>query len=182
MIYRGSGDWGPGKGSNLTPEEVDQNFWEIEQRLAALEAYSGAADAITNVTISGSLLTIYTTSNPDGFPVVLAIPRIAGSETVAVSSYEAVLSDALKMLVFTNAGGCSFNIPADADVEFPDDTEIHVLQYAAGQVAIVSDSAVTISAPASFDLLTAEQGSVVTLKKIGPDEWIAFGDLALVSA
>ncbi|MBX9757201.1 MAG: hypothetical protein K2Y29_00380 [Beijerinckiaceae bacterium] len=181
MIYRGSGDWGPGKGSNLTAAEVDANFWEIEQRLAALETYAGAAETITNIEISGSVLTIFT-SNGGEYPVTLAIPRIASSVDVSGATYEPALGDANKYLRFTNAAGCDVTLPDDATVEFPLSTELHVRQAAAGIVTIGAASGVTINIEAGFDAATSAQGALVTLKKVGPDEWDLFGRLLVTSA
>jgi hypothetical protein len=41
LTYRTAGAWGSGKGSNLTPYEVDLNFWSLDQRAAALEESDG---------------------------------------------------------------------------------------------------------------------------------------------
>ena len=37
ITYRTSGAWGPGKGSNLAPAEVDGNFYDVDQRISAFE-------------------------------------------------------------------------------------------------------------------------------------------------
>lgn len=58
IIYRTAGAWGAGKGSNLTPAEVDGNFWDHEQRLLALEGAS-APVSISNIIKIGSQLTIF---------------------------------------------------------------------------------------------------------------------------
>jgi hypothetical protein len=38
LLYRTAGAWGAGKGSNLTPAEVDQNFYDLEQAVETLAA------------------------------------------------------------------------------------------------------------------------------------------------
>ena len=61
MLYRTQdlARWGAGKGSNLLPVEIDENNWEIEGRLQAVEAAAGeAANGIANVTVTGSQMTV----------------------------------------------------------------------------------------------------------------------------
>ncbi len=43
IIYRttNASEWGSGKGSNLTPEQVDNNFWEVQKAIAAIEIKEG---------------------------------------------------------------------------------------------------------------------------------------------
>jgi len=53
--------WGVGKGANLTPAEVDGNFWDLDQRTAALEASSPEPVGIAQVTVTGSTFTIVLT-------------------------------------------------------------------------------------------------------------------------
>lgn len=38
VTYRTAGSWGAGKGANLTPTEVDENFNELDTRIDAIEA------------------------------------------------------------------------------------------------------------------------------------------------
>ena len=56
MLYRTTDNdkWGAGKGSNLNPGEVDNNFYNADQRLAALENDPPTAVSISNITIAGS--------------------------------------------------------------------------------------------------------------------------------
>jgi hypothetical protein len=53
--------WGSGKGSDLTPAEVDINFWDIIQRLITLEALPDAAAGIDHFTVSGTQFTVVMT-------------------------------------------------------------------------------------------------------------------------
>lgn len=48
------GKWGTGKGSNLTPTEVDLNFWELYSRLKDLEDNPPVPVMITSITVIGS--------------------------------------------------------------------------------------------------------------------------------
>lgn len=59
IIYRTAGDWGAGKGANLTPAEVDGNFRHLDQRVSGLETNPPTPAAISNIVVSGSQFTIY---------------------------------------------------------------------------------------------------------------------------
>lgn len=59
IVYRTAGDWGAGKGSNLTPAEVDENFYDLHGRVDTLETTPPTPNEITNITQSGSQLTIH---------------------------------------------------------------------------------------------------------------------------
>lgn len=50
--------WGAGKGANLTPVEVDENFWDLLQRLQAVEENPAQPVQIGNITVSGNRMTI----------------------------------------------------------------------------------------------------------------------------
>lgn len=66
--------WGPGKGSNLSPTEIDNNFWEIVQEFASL--VSNAAISIDEITDNGDgTLSIKLTDNSIQGP--FAIPATA---------------------------------------------------------------------------------------------------------
>lgn len=177
IIYRTSGTWGAGKGSNLTAAEVDGNFYDLEERVETLETYGATAESITNVTSSGSTITFYTSSGAQ-YTVTVSVPRIATVQTVSGTTFEPTLAEADRYLRFTNAAGCTVNLPDNASAAFPTGTEIHLRQAAAGTVYITSDSGVTVNGIDGYELQTAVQGSVVTCKKVGQDEWDVFGMLA----
>lgn len=69
IVYRTAGAWGAGKGSRLTASEVDGNFYDHEQRIAAAEAAIPAANkSIDTIDVSGALMTItYTDTTTDEF-------------------------------------------------------------------------------------------------------------------
>lgn len=48
------GKWGTGKGSNLTPAEADNDFWELYTRLKSLEDSPPSPVNITSITVIGS--------------------------------------------------------------------------------------------------------------------------------
>jgi hypothetical protein len=50
--------WGAGKGANLTPHEVDENFWDLLQRLLAVEENPAQPAQIGDIQIVGNAMTI----------------------------------------------------------------------------------------------------------------------------
>lgn len=55
--FRTAGAWGAGKGADLTPAEVDNNFYDKETRITAIEA-AGVAVGIASITVSGNQMTV----------------------------------------------------------------------------------------------------------------------------
>jgi hypothetical protein len=72
-VYRTDDDsrWGTGKGSNLAPHEVDQNFWDIIQRIVDLENNPPDAVSIRDFSVSGNQLTIHMTDGTDKGPFTI---------------------------------------------------------------------------------------------------------------
>jgi hypothetical protein len=60
--------WGAGKGANLTPAEVDENFWDLDQRTAALETSPPEPVGIAQVTVTGTTFTIVLTDGSSRGP------------------------------------------------------------------------------------------------------------------
>ncbi len=58
IVFRTAGPWGPGKGSNLTPTEVDENFDHLHQRVLVIELNPPLPIEITSITVVGSAMTI----------------------------------------------------------------------------------------------------------------------------
>lgn len=70
ITYRTAGPWGAGKGSNLTPVEVDENFWEVIQEIAAKAVQGvGIADVIVVGNEFTFVLTDHTLLGPYTLPV-----------------------------------------------------------------------------------------------------------------
>jgi hypothetical protein len=63
--------WGAGKGLNLSASEVDNNFWEVIERVVDLETNGGAGNGISNITVSGSQMTIFLASGAELGPYTL---------------------------------------------------------------------------------------------------------------
>lgn len=73
ITYRTAGDWGAGKGSNLTPEEVDENFWTLW--LAVLAATANPPDPIdvASFSVSGTTFTVHLSNGATHGPFELPL-------------------------------------------------------------------------------------------------------------
>lgn len=74
MLYRTTGAWGAGKGSKLTKTEIDTNFYELDQRLTAVEdAVAAGTNPISYIASTGTSLFIHMTSGAVYGPIPLPI-------------------------------------------------------------------------------------------------------------
>jgi hypothetical protein len=72
LIYRTAGAWGAGKGANLTPAEVDQNFYDLEVAVETLAANPTLPAEIEDVEVTdGNQLTFMLSSGATLGPVTL---------------------------------------------------------------------------------------------------------------
>ena len=73
IVYRTDDNtrWGAGKGSNLSPHEVDVNFWDVIQRLVSLETNPPAAISIDTITVAGNQMSIHLTDGSTRGPFTL---------------------------------------------------------------------------------------------------------------
>ncbi|MDG4903223.1 hypothetical protein P9279_22185 [Mesorhizobium sp. WSM4962] len=169
------------KGSNLTPDEVDDNFEGLDERLTEVENNPPAAVGISNITVVGTQMTIYladaTVLGPYTLPQANFRPSVVAE--ISAATHTPALGDANSYKRCTNAGGCVVTVPLNADVPFPIDTELGYLQADDGPVTFeVSTDGPTLNPVPSFLAQTAQQGALVTLKKVGEDEWDIGGWLA----
>jgi hypothetical protein len=76
MKYRTTGAWGSGEGRRLTKEEIDQNFYELVQRLDTVEAdIAAGGNPISMITSTGSALYLHMTSGAVFGPIQLPVIR-----------------------------------------------------------------------------------------------------------
>ena len=77
IIYRTSGAWGSGKGSNLTPAEVDANFYDLDGRVVSLETNPPVPAEISNIVVAGTQVTFYLSNGSQYGPYTLPRSRFA---------------------------------------------------------------------------------------------------------
>jgi hypothetical protein len=88
-----------------------------------------------------------------------------------------VLGDAGKLIRCTKASAMSIIIPTNATQAYSIGQRVDIMQYGAGQVTVSGDTGVTVRfTPTNKLRATYSTASII---KIGTDEWVLAGDLAL---
>jgi hypothetical protein len=112
--------------------------------------------------------------------VTVAFDYSVGNQSVenaqTGTSYTLVLTDAGKMVTCSNASAITLTVPPNADVAFPTNTRIDLLQYGAGQVTVAAGSGVTIYSKGSALKLSAQYAGA-TLWKKATNTWVLVGDI-----
>ena len=93
-----------------------------------------------------------------------------------VASYTLVLTDIGKIIEMNVGSANNLTVPPESSVAFQLGTQIHIIQYGAGQTTIVAGSGVTIRSD-SGRLKIAARYSGATLIKCGTNEWYLVGAL-----
>jgi hypothetical protein len=97
--------------------------------------------------------------------------------SVQADTYTLVLGDAGKLIRCTKATAMSIVIPANAAEAYSIGQRVDIMQYGAGQVTVSPDTGVTLrSTPTNKLRATYSSASII---KIGTNEWVLAGDLAL---
>lgn len=90
--------WGAGKGSNLTAEEIDGNFWELLSRLTDIENDPASGTGIDYFVVAGDQLTVHLTDHsiigPYTLPTAQFTNRGAWAAGITYSAWD----------ILTNAG------------------------------------------------------------------------------
>jgi hypothetical protein len=93
------------------------------------------------------------------------------------TTYTLALADAQKLVTLNNASPITVTVPLNSSVAFEIGDQINLLQIGAGQVTISPDGGVTVRSEGSRLKIKA-QYAIVTLVKIGTDEWVLIGNTA----
>jgi hypothetical protein len=73
LTFRTIGAWGAGKGSNLEPSEVDNNFWSLANAIFALQNDPALPVGIASISVSGTQMTILLTDGTVMGPYTLPV-------------------------------------------------------------------------------------------------------------
>jgi hypothetical protein len=96
---------------------------------------------------------------------------------VKSDTYTLVLADAGKLVRCTKGTAMSIIIPTNAAQAYSIGQRVDIMQYGAGQVTVSPDTGVTLrSTPTNKLRATYSTASII---KIGTDEWVLAGDVAL---
>lgn len=79
----------------------------------------------------------------------------------------------------TNSSGCTVTVGIDTDLGVDVGTEIHFRQCSSNQVIILagsdSNTSVLLNLPPGYEPATAQEGAILTIKKVAANEWDMFG-------
>ena len=117
------GQWGTGLGRDLNPEEIDQNFYDVETRLDAVETNPAMPAEIDAISVEGNQLTITLSDNTVFGPYALpqAAFRFTGAfqPTHDYKKYDFLTANSgLYMVLHNFTSGASFVFGSDADGPF----------------------------------------------------------------
>lgn len=107
-------------------------------------------------------------------------PLEGGVDTIAGTTHTPIEGDDFKYFRTTNAAAVTVTIAPEATEPFVVGTELYYEQAGAGVVTFVEGVGVTINVNALYNQATNGQFSVVTLKKVGVNEWTILGNLDLI--
>jgi hypothetical protein len=168
------------KGAPLTIAEFDGNFTDLDDRLTAVEDNPTEPVEIVGATISGTSLSFEMSNGSTIGP--LQIPSVTQSPPAVLTETGGILtlatSHANKYVRCTNGTACAVTVPPYASVQIATGAEVHFVQAGAGTITFIEGTGVTLNYRADRVLETATQASVVSLKKVGTNEWDVIGDLA----
>ena len=134
---------------------------------------NGTAFAFTAAGTSGQILQSAGTGNP-----VWAWAPLVSINQQTGTSYTIVAADAGKMIEMNNAAANTLYIPTDATYDFPDGTQITVLQTGSGQTTIAAVTPGTTTVNGTPGLKLRASWSSVTLIKRTTNTWVVIGDLS----
>lgn len=77
ITFRTAGAWGAGQGSNLTAAQVDTNFFNLKDALEGLLGDIPAGVSISNVTVTGSQMTVWLEDGSSFGPFTLPVANWA---------------------------------------------------------------------------------------------------------
>jgi hypothetical protein len=179
LNYVGNGAWGTGKGAPLNEAEFDGNTYELAQRIADIIASIPAPLNISNITVSGTQMTIYledgTFFGPFTLPQLNFRPSVGGTLDVPTDGvYVVGNGDFNRFWNYDGASDVTIDLPATATA----DMETTFCQVGVGALLFPGSTDVTVLGLSGFLNKTGGSGSVVTVKFITDGVWRLIGRVA----
>ena len=115
ITFRTLGAWGSGKGANLQPAEVDNNFWSIAQAIVALQNNPALPVGIASISVSGTQMTITLTDGSVMGPFTLPVLTFRwrdewqATTTYAVLDVFSVTNTGIFMVQIAHTSGSTFD-------------------------------------------------------------------------
>ena len=191
MLYRtdDATRWGTGKGANLTPVEVDGNFWELAERLVALETGGDSPNGISNIAVSGSQMTVYLDDGTALGPYTLPTAMIryrgdwASGATYAELDLVAVPDAGIYLVLRDHTAAATF----DANAQDAQGNQLYRYLFpmgAADTLAALTDVDLATTAPVDGDVLGFDATTAAWIPRAptggladAPDDGATYGRL-----
>lgn len=176
LKFKTAGAWGAGTGSPLSAADCDSNIYQLDQRIADVEATSHRS--IVSLATSGLVGTFtYSDGSTETFDIPTTEQVPATPITVTGATLTLGIEHANMYLRFTHAGGCVVTL--DNSDNWIAGTEVH-LRAVGGPVSLsYSPSVTAVHYPTIFAPSCSIVHGTMSLKVVGADEWDLFGLLDL---
>ena len=123
LTFRLPGPWGAGKGANLQPTEVDNNFWALAEAVVDLQSNPAQPVGIASISVSGTQMTITLTDGTVMGPWTLPVLTFRWrGEWVPGAAYAeldvfTVLDTGIFMALLDHVSGATFDPDIAVDGE-----------------------------------------------------------------
>jgi hypothetical protein len=149
------------------------NFQNAASRDSIIPSPANGTVAFVRQDSSGNVINQLQYYSSSGSKWVSLYDAFINSQT---SSYVLQLSDAGKTITVDSSSANTITIPADSSVNFPNGTQINIIQYGAGKTTISASAGVMIKSKYSNKSISAQYAGAYLLK-ITSNEWLLIGDL-----
>lgn len=99
-----------------------------------------------------------------------------GRNPQTATNYNLALTDKGKIIAISNSSANTVRVTPQANVDWPVGTTIRVMQSGTGKTQVTAGTGVTIQA--ANGTYVAQRYGVITLERLAPDLWVAYGDTA----
>jgi hypothetical protein len=184
MIYRTTGAWGAGKGSNLTAAEVDGNFYTLLLRIIDLEENPPSPISIADITMTGNQIVIHMTNGEVHGPFNVPVATFTWMEEWTPNTSYNVFD------VFIVPGDGQYLViePYESATDFDPNASQIVKMFSIPDQAMIPVSDIITPGGGVFQLEPEHMGeylrfsseTVVALPDVGPDSLFPIGSVVVI--